>query len=90
MGDCLLSASDLTTIMEPTKELGDQLYREEVLAARAMTPEDRVRVGTDLSRLTLRLAEDGIRNQYPDASAEDVARRLVERFELKRRLELSE
>jgi hypothetical protein len=75
--------------MVPTRELGDQLFREEVLAARAMTPEQRVRAGAELFELACRIARDGIRHQYPDATDEEVAQRLAERLELQRRLEES-
>jgi hypothetical protein len=73
----------------PTKEFGDQLYREEVLASRAMTPEQRVLAGARLSELACKIAADGIRAQYPGASEEEVARRLAARLELGRRLEQS-
>ena len=73
--------------MEPTKELGDQLYREEVLAARAMTPEQRMLAGAELFEFACKIAAAGIRNQYPGASEEEVAQRLAARLELQRRLE---
>ncbi len=73
--------------MEPTKELGDQLYREEVLAARAMTPEQRMLAGAELFEYACKIAEAGIRHQYPGASEEEVAQRLAARLELQRRLE---
>ena len=73
--------------MEPTRELGDQLYREEVLAARAMTPEQRMLAGAELFEFACEIAAAGIRNQYPGASEEEVAQRLAARLELQRRLE---
>ena len=76
--------------MEPTQELGDQLFREEVLAAGAMTPEQRVRAGFQLFKLSCRIACDGIRHQYPEASDEEVYRHLAARLELQRRLEESQ
>ena len=51
--------------MEPTKELGDQLYREEVLAARAMTPEQRMLAGAELFEYACKIAEAGIRTNIP-------------------------
>ena len=75
--------------MELTQELGDQLYREEVLASRAMTPEQRVLAGARLFGFACKIAADGIRAQYPEASEEEVGRRLVERLKLQRRLEQS-
>ena len=73
--------------MEPTRRLGDQLYREEVLAARAMTPEQRLLAGPALFEFACRIADDGIRNQFPSTSEEEVAQRLNARLELQRRLE---
>jgi hypothetical protein len=73
--------------MEPTKELGDQLYREEVLASRSMTAEQRVLAGARLFEFACKIARDGIRAQFPDASEEEVAQRLAARLELGRRLE---
>ena len=73
--------------MEPTKELGDQLFREEVLAARAMTPEQRLRAGLALFKFACKIVADGIRNQFPGIGEDEVARRLAARLELQRRLE---
>ncbi len=73
--------------MEPTKELGDQLYREEVLAARAVTPEQRMLAGAELFEYACKIAEAGIRAQYPGISEEEVSQRLAARLELGRRLE---
>ncbi|MGO9114782.1 MAG: hypothetical protein ACLP9L_36665 [Thermoguttaceae bacterium] len=73
--------------MEPTRELGDQLYREEVLAARAMTPEQRMLAGAELFEFACKIAAAGIRNQYPGASEDEVARRLAARLQLQSRLE---
>ena len=52
--------------MEPTATLGDQLYRDEVLAARVMTPEEKLLAGPQLFDFACRIALDGIRNQFPD------------------------
>ena len=73
--------------MEPTRELGGQLYREEVLAARAMTPEEKLLAGPRLFDFACRIALDGIRNQFPDADEQQVRQILAERVELGRRLE---
>jgi hypothetical protein len=70
--------------------LGDQLYREEVLAARAMTPEQRMLAGARLLEFSCKIVADGIRAQYPSASEEEVARHLAARLELQRRLEQCE
>ncbi len=73
--------------MEPTVTLGDQLYRDEVLAARAMTPEEKLLAGPRLFDFACRIALDGIRNQFPDADEQRLRQILAERVELGRRLE---
>jgi len=65
----------------------DDLYREEVLQARAMSPEAKLLAGPRLFDLACRIAEDGIRYQFPEAGPEDVRRLLAERLALGRRLE---
>ncbi len=73
--------------MQPTRELGDELFREEVLAARAMDPEEKLRAGPRLFDFACRIAIEGIRNQFPDADERRVREILAERVELGRRLE---
>ena len=73
--------------MEPTGTLGDQLYRDDVLAARAMTPEEKLLAGPQLFDFACRIALDGIRNQFPDVDEQRVRQILAERVELGRRLE---
>ncbi len=73
--------------MVPTRELGQQLYRQKVLAARAMTVEQRLIAGARLFSYACQVTSDGIRSQFPEASEEDVRRILSERLSLARRLE---
>ncbi len=73
--------------MEPTGTPGDQLYRDEVLAARAMTPEEKLLAGPQLFDFACRVALDGIRNQFPDVDEQRIRQILAERVELGRRLE---
>ena len=73
--------------MEPTGTLGDRLYRDEVLAARAMTPEEKFLAGPQLFDFACRIALDGIRNQFPDVDEHRIRQILAERVELGRRLE---
>ena len=77
----------LEDTMEPTGTLGDQLYRDEVLAARLMTPEEKLLAGPQLFDFACRIALDGIRNQFPDVDEQRVRQILAERVELGRRLE---
>lgn len=65
----------------------DELYREEVLEARAMSPEDKILAGQQLFEAACRITLAGIRNQNPDASEERCREILRERLELQRRLE---
>jgi len=73
--------------MEPTRELADELFREEVAAARAMDPEEKLCAGPRLFDFACRIAIEGIRNQFPDADERRVRAILAERVELGRRLE---
>ena len=73
--------------MEPTQELIDDIFRSKVLAARAMSPEDKLLAGERLFRLGCRIVMDGIRNEFPDADEDRVREILRERLALARRLE---
>jgi hypothetical protein len=77
----------LEETMEPTGTHGDQLYRDEVLAARVMTPEEKLLAGPQLFDFACRIALDGIRNQFPDGDEQRIRQILAERVELGRRLE---
>jgi Rv0078B-related antitoxin len=72
--------------MEPTKELIDALFRERVLRARRMSPEEKILVGPRLFEWACRIARDGIRDQHPDATDEQVEEILLQRLALGRRL----
>jgi hypothetical protein len=73
--------------VKPTRQLGDQLYREEVLAARAMKPEDKLLSGPRLFDFACRIAMDGIRHQFPGADDGRVREILAQRVALGCRLE---
>ena len=73
--------------MEPTDSPGDQLYRDEVLATRVMTPEEKLLAGPQLFDFACRIALDGIRRQLPDVDEQPIRQILAERVELGRRLE---
>jgi hypothetical protein len=73
--------------MEPTPELINALYREEVLAARKQSPEQKLRLGGDLFDEMCERMRAGIRFQIPDADENRVEQILHERLELARRLE---
>lgn len=71
----------------PYAPLIDQLYREEVLDARRMTPEDKFLAGEELFVYACSITLEGIRNQNPDFSAEDCRHELARRLELRERME---
>jgi hypothetical protein len=47
-----------------------------------MTGEERLKLAFDLHELSCEIARDGIRLQYPEASPDEVERRLQERIAL--------
>lgn len=73
--------------MEPTKELIDELYREQVRDARRQTVAERFLSALSLFDLACQWAKAGIRLQHPDANEDQVSEILKERLELGRRLE---
>jgi hypothetical protein len=73
--------------MQPTRKLIDELYREEVLRARAMPGEEKLLEGGRLFDRACRVMADGIRDQFPEADEERVQQILRERLDLARRLE---
>ena len=68
----------------------ESLYREEVMEARKMSPEDKLILGERLFRWACAITLEGIRLQNPDASDEECQRLLRERIELGRKLEAME
>jgi hypothetical protein len=75
--------------MQPTRELMDQLYREEVFQARKMSIEDKFFAGGRLFELACVCAVAGIRNDHPNADERQVREMLGQRIALGRRLEQS-
>jgi len=73
--------------MEPTQELIDAIYRERVLRARLMSPEEKILAGPQLFDYACRIARDGIRDQNPGATDEQVETILLQRLALRQRLE---
>ena len=67
--------------------LADMLFRERVLEARRMTPEEKFLAGEQLFDYACAIALEAIKNQFPDLSPADWQRILRERVELGERLE---
>lgn len=70
-----------------TQRLIDELYRQELRDARAMSPEQKILAGQQLFESACRVTLAGIRNQHPGASEEQCLRLLRQRLDLQRRLE---
>ena len=77
----------LYTAPPEIQRLVDELYREEILDARAMKPGDKIRLGQELFEAACRITLAGIRNQNPGASEERCLEILRQRLEFQRRLE---
>jgi hypothetical protein len=70
--------------MEPTPELITQLRRDKILAARQMTPEQRLRAGAELFDFACEITRSGIRMQNPGITPEAVRRELRRRLKMLR------
>ena len=75
--------------MQPTEQLIDELYRERVLRARRMSPEEKSLAGPRLFERACKIMADGIRDEHPEAEEEEIRAMLVQRPALAQRLEQS-
>jgi hypothetical protein len=73
--------------MNPSQMEIDALYRERVLAAKAMPPEEKLLAGPRLFDFSCRIMADGIRGEYPGADEAEVQKILCERLAFIRQLE---
>jgi hypothetical protein len=71
----------------PYAPLIAELYREEVLEARRMPPEEKFLLGEELFDYACSITLEGIRNQNPGFTDEDCRRELDRRLELGERME---
>jgi hypothetical protein len=71
----------------PLATLADALYREEVLRARAMRPEDKLLEGPRLFDRACRLMADGIRHRHPEFDDDAVQAQVAEYVRRSRALE---
>ena len=60
----------------------DELYKEEVLEARRMSPEEKFLLGEQLFNFACEVTLSGIRNENPNASEAECERILEERLKL--------
>ena len=69
------------------QRLAEELYRERVVEARAMPPEDKLLAGEELFEYACSITLAGIRNQFPGLSEEECLKLLEQRLELRERME---
>ncbi len=74
----------------PYQPLIDELYREEVLDARRMSPEAKFLAGEELFEYACSITLEGIRNQNPDFTPEECRRELNRRLEWREEMERRE
>ena len=70
-----------------TQRLIEELFREELIEAREMAPEQKLLLGEELFAYACSITMAGIRNQFPDADETERRRILEQRLELQRKLE---
>lgn len=75
-------------VMEPTRELLDELRREEIEDARRLTVAQKLALGGDLFDMACEVTLSGIRAENPGISPDDALNELRRRLELARRREL--
>lgn len=73
--------------MGPTTSLIDSIYRDRVLRARSVRPDQKLLDGPRLFDYTCRIMMDGIRNENPEATEDQVRDILKQRLALRERLE---
>jgi hypothetical protein len=85
--DSLREEPVLYTPPPETQRLIDELYREEILEARAMKPEDKILAGEELFHFACSITMAGIQNQFPEADEAERRRILESRLDLQRKLD---
>ncbi len=71
--------------MSEFQPLIDQLYREEILRARALTPQERLSAAFELAPFAHSMMYAGIHSQYPEADEGELLRLARERIAKVRR-----
>ena len=69
------------------QRLAEDLYRERVLSARKMPPEEKLLAGEELFDYACSITLAGIARQFPKASEEERLKILEERLQLRERME---
>jgi hypothetical protein len=73
--------------MEPTKELIEQLHREDIVDAKRMTIAQKLEAGGDLFDYACSITLSGIKAQYPGISQHEALEKLRHRLEFAARTE---
>jgi hypothetical protein len=73
--------------VSPTKEALDSLYRQTILQARKMSPEEKFLAGPRLFDYACRVTLDGIRNQFPGIDDQRAGQILKQRLAWQRHRE---
>jgi len=89
-----MSNTEITALENPPgsadaqiQKLAEEIYRERVLEARAMSPEEKLLAGEELFDYACAITLAGIRNQFPGLSEEECLSLLEQRLELRERME---
>ena len=72
------------------RRLAEELYRERVVEARQMAPEEKLLAGEELFDYACSITLAGIRNQFPGVSDAECLGMLEERLKLRERMEKRE
>ena len=67
--------------------LAADIYRERVIEARTMSPEEKLLAGEELFEYACSITLAGIRHQFPSASEEECLNILEERLDMRERME---
>lgn len=65
----------------------DQLYREEILRARKMTPQEKLRATFEVTEFALSMMRGSLRHHHPNADDAEILRLGRERIAIVRRLD---
>lgn len=74
------------TVVMANGILQNEIQRR-VQASSGLRPEERILAGIKQSELAIRVVEDGLRDQYPDADEATIALLLLERVRLMKKLQ---
>lgn len=77
----------MSDIVSSRRDAFNDIIRSRVKQALRVAPAERLLAGLEHSDLSMKVVEDGIRHQYPEADDATVGQLLMERIALMRRLE---